>query len=133
LRNTLNECCRFSEENFPKILELVDKIGAVGKAHGATPGQTTLAWILAQGEDFFVIPGTKKEKVIDPQSFTGSELSDNRMQYLLENIGAAKVKLTPEEIAAVRKIAEEGDAIPGDRFQPGWREFAYTSNPPLNE
>ncbi|KAJ7814321.1 NADP-dependent oxidoreductase domain-containing protein [Mycena olivaceomarginata] len=54
---------KFNAANFPKILELAANIGEVGQAHDATPGQTTLAWILAQGEDFFVIPGTKKIKV----------------------------------------------------------------------
>jgi aryl-alcohol dehydrogenase-like predicted oxidoreductase len=29
---------------------------------GVTPGQLTLAWVLAQGEDFIAIPGTKKTK-----------------------------------------------------------------------
>ncbi len=54
---------KYSEENFPKILQLVERIGVVGKRHGASPGQTALAWVLAQGEDLFVIPGTKKIKV----------------------------------------------------------------------
>ncbi len=54
---------RFQGENFKKILGLVDEIGAVGKKHNATPGQAALAWILAQGEDFITIPGTKKVKV----------------------------------------------------------------------
>lgn len=40
---------RFSEENFPKNLELVDKISAIAKKKGVTPSQLTLAWILAQG------------------------------------------------------------------------------------
>lgn len=54
---------RFSAENFPKILSVVSQIQEVGKKHSATPGQVTLAWILAQGNDFLVIPGTKKIKV----------------------------------------------------------------------
>ncbi|KAF8146889.1 NADP-dependent oxidoreductase domain-containing protein [Mycena galopus ATCC 62051] len=70
---------KFSAENFPKILDVV-----------------TLAWILAQGPEFIVIPGTKKIK------------------YLEENLGASAVKLTTEDIAAVRQIAEASE-IPGDR------------------
>lgn len=54
---------RFSNENFPAILSIVNEFQELGKKHGATPSQVVLAWILAQGEDFFVIPGTKKEKV----------------------------------------------------------------------
>lgn len=47
--------CRFSEENFPKNLELVDKISAIAQKKGVTPSQLTLAWILAQGDDFFPV------------------------------------------------------------------------------
>ena len=39
---------RFSKENFPRILELVDTVGAIGKKYNATPGQVALAWLLAQ-------------------------------------------------------------------------------------
>jgi aryl-alcohol dehydrogenase-like predicted oxidoreductase len=48
---------RFSAENFPKNLVVVDKISEMAKKKGATPGQLTLAWIMAQGEDFIPIPG----------------------------------------------------------------------------
>lgn len=54
---------RYSKENFPKILDVVSKLADIGKKHNATAGQVTLAWILAQGDDFVVIPGTKKIKV----------------------------------------------------------------------
>ena len=53
---------RFQEANFPKILDVVKKLEAVGANYKATSGQVTLAWILAQGDDFVVIPGTKKIK-----------------------------------------------------------------------
>jgi aryl-alcohol dehydrogenase-like predicted oxidoreductase len=46
---------RFSAENFPKNLELVDKITAIAKKKQVTPSQLTLAWILAQGDDFFPV------------------------------------------------------------------------------
>ncbi|KAJ3846428.1 NADP-dependent oxidoreductase domain-containing protein, partial [Lentinula lateritia] len=46
----------------PKILEVVKQIEAIGRKHNATAGQVTLTWILAQGDDFVVIPGTKKIK-----------------------------------------------------------------------
>ena len=56
---------RYSAENFPKNLEIVDKIRQMGEAKGATAAQITLAWILAQGDDFFVIPGTKRLDVLE--------------------------------------------------------------------
>ena len=35
---------RFNEENFPKNLQLVDKIDAIAQKKGVTPSQLTLAW-----------------------------------------------------------------------------------------
>lgn len=48
---------RFSQENFSKNLALVEKIGSIAAIKGVTPGQLTLAWLLAQGADIFPIPG----------------------------------------------------------------------------
>ena len=42
-----------------KILQLVDNLKQIGGKHGVTAGQTTLAWILAQGNDIIPIPGTR--------------------------------------------------------------------------
>jgi aryl-alcohol dehydrogenase-like predicted oxidoreductase len=39
---------RFSEENFPKSMAIVDKIKAVVEKKGVTTGQVTLAWLMAQ-------------------------------------------------------------------------------------
>ena len=51
---------------------------------GATEAQVALAWVLAQGEDIFTIPGTR------------------RIERLKENLGAWKVRFTPEELAEIR-------------------------------
>lgn len=48
---------RFSKENFPKNLALVEKLGRIAAGKGITSGQLTLAWLLAQGDDIFPIPG----------------------------------------------------------------------------
>ena len=74
---------RFSQENFSKNLELVDKIAAIAKKKGCTPGQLTLAWILAQGEDFIVIPGTSKIKNLE------------------ENVAAVQVQLNKADLAKI--------------------------------
>ena len=57
---------KYSRENFPNILKVVDEIKAVGDAHGAPPSTTTLAWLLAQGDDIIPIPGTRSVKVRMP-------------------------------------------------------------------
>lgn len=48
---------RYSRENFPKNMELVKAIRDVAEKKGATVGQVALAWLLAQGDDIFPIPG----------------------------------------------------------------------------
>ena len=54
---------RFSKENFPRLLNIVDALHTIGAKYNATPGQVALAWVLAQGPDFIPIPGTRKVKV----------------------------------------------------------------------
>jgi aryl-alcohol dehydrogenase-like predicted oxidoreductase len=47
---------RFSVENFPKNIKLVEELKAMAAKKGCTVGQLTLAWELAQGDDFIPIP-----------------------------------------------------------------------------
>jgi len=82
---------RFSEENFPKNLKLVDQIVEIARKKGVEPSQLTLAWILAQGDDFFPIPGTTNAQRLD------------------ENLGALKVRLTSEEEKEIRKVCESAE------------------------
>jgi aryl-alcohol dehydrogenase-like predicted oxidoreductase len=85
---------RFREENFRRNLALAEAVESLAREKGCTPGQLALAWVLAQGEDVVPIPGTK------------------RRTYLEENVGAADVALTREDLGRL-------DALPrpaGDRY-----------------
>jgi len=104
---------KYSHENFPKILKLVDSFQKIGQRHNATAGQIALAWILGQGNDFIPIPGTKSIK------------------YLKENIGASKVKLTEKELIEARQAAKDADASSGDRYPPGFMTALFADTPPL--
>ena len=64
--STLTRPRRFSTENFPNILKIVDGVQAIAKKYNATAGQVALAWLLAQGDDIIPIPGTRKVKVRRP-------------------------------------------------------------------
>ncbi|KAK9775011.1 putative Aldo-keto reductase [Seiridium cardinale] len=79
---------RFSEENFPKNLKIVDALGEIAAKKSCTAGQLSLAWLLSQGGDIFPIPGTSKIK------------------YLEENFAAAHVELTSDEIAHIRSLVD---------------------------
>ncbi len=104
---------RFSNENFPKILKIVDSLSSIGAKHNATAGQVALAWLLAQGPDVVPIPGTKSKK------------------YLDENLGALKLKLSDEEVAEVRKLAEAADKTLGDRYNAASMKMLLLDTPPL--
>ena len=88
---------RFQGENFAKNLELVEQVKAIADEKGITAGQLALSWLLAQGDDIVPIPGTKRRK------------------YLEENIGAATVTLTAEDIHRINAVAPQGIAA-GDRY-----------------
>ncbi|KAK3374644.1 NADP-dependent oxidoreductase domain-containing protein [Podospora didyma] len=102
---------RFSPENFPKNLVLVEKFKELAAAKDCKPGQLAMAWLMAQGEDILPIPGTKNIK------------------YLEENLGAIKVTITPEEEKEIRKwISDIG--ITGVRNPPGML-VEFNDTPPL--
>ncbi|CAF1021397.1 unnamed protein product [Adineta steineri] len=102
---------RYSKENFPKNLQLVDTLSSIAKKKNCTTSQLTLAWILAQGEDFFVIPGTTKIKNLE------------------ENVGAAGVKLSKEEEQEIRKACENAD-IAGGRYAEAVDSLLYGDSAP---
>src|SRR5256712_12598618 len=52
---------RFQESNFAKNLALVRRIEPIAKENNCTLAQLALAWLLAQGQDIFPIPGTKRK------------------------------------------------------------------------
>ena len=91
---------RFQGENLAKNLALVERIGAVAKAKGATPGQIALAWLLAQGPDIVPIPGTTTRAHHD------------------ENIAAGDVKLDAADLARLDAAAPKG-ATAGERYPEG--------------
>jgi len=88
---------RFSPDNFANNLALVDKIQQIAAKKGCLPSQFVLAWVLAQGDDFIVIPGTKRAK------------------YLDENRGALDVSITKEDMDAMHE-AINSTSVLGQRY-----------------
>ena len=77
---------RFAGENFDRNLRIVAEVRAVAAAAGATPAQVALAWVLARGDDFVPIPGTK------------------RVSRLEENVGADALVLAEDQVARLSAI-----------------------------
>ena len=85
---------RFDQDALDRNVRIVEGVRTIAEHHGATPGQVSIAWVLAQSSRTIAIPGTK------------------RMAYLEENVGAADLQLEPEQLQAL-------DALPepvGDRY-----------------
>jgi aryl-alcohol dehydrogenase-like predicted oxidoreductase len=49
---------RFSDENWPRNLKLIERFDVIADREGLEPAQLALAWVLAQGDQVHVIPGT---------------------------------------------------------------------------
>jgi aryl-alcohol dehydrogenase-like predicted oxidoreductase len=96
-RNTLP---RFTPEARKANQALVDLLGRIAERKKATPAQIALAWLLSRKPSIVPIPGTTK------------------LHRLEENIGAAGVELTPEDLkeieSASSKIKVKGDRYPED-------------------
>ena len=89
---------RFAPENLPRNLALVELLKRWAASKAATPGQIALAWLMARKPWIVPIPGT------------------TQMPHMLENIGAAAVRFTPQEFAeldaAVAAIEIQGARLP---------------------
>jgi len=89
---------RFSPDNLPHNLALLDVVRSWAERKTATPAQIALAWLLAQKPWIVPIPGT------------------TQMAHMLQNIGADAVRLTPSEIAelnaSVSAIEIHGARLP---------------------
>jgi aryl-alcohol dehydrogenase-like predicted oxidoreductase len=89
---------RFTPEALKANQALIELLGSIAERKKATPAQIALAWLLAQKPWIVPIPGTTKLHRLD------------------ENIGAAAVELTPEDLreidSAASKIKVQGARYP---------------------
>jgi aryl-alcohol dehydrogenase-like predicted oxidoreductase len=88
---------RFSPENLPHNLALVELLRYWAERKSATPGQIALAWLMAQKPWIVPIPGT------------------TQMAHMVENTGATEVRFTPAEVAELNS-AVAGIEIRGTRL-----------------
>ena len=94
---------RFTPEARKANRPVVDLLGKIGAQKHATPAQIAIAWLLAQKPWIVPIPGTTK------------------LGRLEENIGAAAIELTPDDLRhieeAAAKITVEGDRYPREEAE----------------
>ena len=88
---------RFMGENFDKNIQLVKKIESIAQEKDCTPAQLALAWVLAQGDHIFPIPGTK------------------HIKYVEENVKAINVDLSDEDLKQIEEVFPK-NAAAGTRY-----------------
>ena len=93
---------RFAGENGERNARLVEIVRDVAAAHGVTPAQIALAWLLSRGEHVVPIFGTTKAARVD------------------ENAGALTLHLRPADLEKLEAIAER---TTGDRYAPAMMEL----------
>lgn len=90
---------RLQGANFDANAKAAQTLAEFAQKKGVTQAQIALAWVLHKGTDFVPIPGTK------------------RRTYLEENLAAASVELSDEEMTEL-DLAFPPGATAGDRYQP---------------
>src|ERR1700674_170862 len=88
---------RYQGANFDANMRAAAAVRELASRKGVTPGQIALAWLLHKGSDVVPIPGTK------------------RRRYLEENVGAAALTLTSEDMAAL-DAALSPEKVAGPRY-----------------
>jgi aryl-alcohol dehydrogenase-like predicted oxidoreductase len=104
---------RFSPEAIEKNLAFVDLLKRIAEQKGVTPAQVALAWLLAQRPYIVPIPGTTK------------------LHRLEENIGAADLRLSDEDLREIREAAQHIEAE-GDRYAPAQMAMVGREAPPVS-
>ena len=87
---------RFQPGNLERNLKILSQFEEMAKEKGVTPAQLTLAWLMGQGNDIIPIPSNKTRK------------------HLEENIKAAEIKLSKEDLARLDAILRP-EAVAGPR------------------
>jgi aryl-alcohol dehydrogenase-like predicted oxidoreductase len=75
--------------------QIAEEVKALATKKNCTSAQVCLAWVLAQGENVVVIPGTTSLKRLE------------------ENIASVNVKLTEQELESLRRFESQ---VQGDRY-----------------
>ena len=88
---------RYSAENMPKNLAVVDAVAAVAARHGVSNAQVALAWLLAQGANVVPIPGVK------------------RRATMRDSAGAPTLALTEQDLRELDEAAPRGGTA-GPRY-----------------
>ena len=88
---------RFQRENLDRNLALVEALGGIAEASGASVAQVAIAWVLSRGDDIVPLVGAR------------------RRERLYEALGAVALDLRPEDLARIEEAVPAGAAA-GERY-----------------
>jgi aryl-alcohol dehydrogenase-like predicted oxidoreductase len=83
---------RFQGDNFQKNLDIVSQLEKFAGEKGCTASQLALAWVMAQGDYIFPIPGTR------------------RVKYLEENVASVNIQFSKDELEKIDTILPKNGA-----------------------
>jgi aryl-alcohol dehydrogenase-like predicted oxidoreductase len=90
---------RFSSENFPKNIALVEGLSKIPREKGASTAQLAFAWVKLRGDDVVPLIGAR------------------RRDQLKEALGTLDVKLTPGDLVRIAQAVPTA-AVAGTRYLP---------------
>ncbi|EWH01418.1 aldo/keto reductase [Halomonas sp. BC04] len=105
---------RFSAENYPHNLRLLERFTTVASELAVTPGQLALAWLKAQGDDVIPIPGTRS------------------IVHMRENLAAETLVLDSATVARLNAMMTP-DQVAGGRYSEAQQADVDTEQFPAND
>ncbi|KAH8834808.1 NADP-dependent oxidoreductase domain-containing protein [Flagelloscypha sp. PMI_526] len=105
---------RFTKENFPKNLAIVEKLKTIADKKSITVAQVTLAWVLAVNPSFVPIPGSRTPERLE------------------ENANSALLSLSPEDIKEIRNLVEAAEVCGSRNGEQGLAR-CYRDSLPLEQ
>jgi aryl-alcohol dehydrogenase-like predicted oxidoreductase len=100
---------RFSAENWPKNMMLIEQFDALAVRAGITSAQLALAWVLAQGDHVHAIPGTTKR------------------DHLAANVAAAGLVVPPDLLTEAGTLINQ-QTVSGHRYAEPMRKTIDTED-----
>ncbi|WP_043531577.1 aldo/keto reductase [Litchfieldella xinjiangensis] len=101
---------RFSPENYPTNLELLDTFSTIAVQVGVTPAQLALAWLRAQGSDVIPIPGSRSV------THMRENLAAQEIRLDTATVARLNTLMTPEQVAGARYSEAQQKDIDTEEF-----------------
>lgn len=96
---------RLAEDNYQFNQQLAQQVERLAARKATSPARIALAWLLQQGEDIVPIPGCR------------------RRAHLADNLGAASIQLTADELDVLAHLLDRG--VAGERYTKEFSRFTH--------